>query len=420
MSCKSTHEQQATEKGAALQQTLHKGSRPREPKAKSRKGKKQALTSSSGELDSSSTGDKIEVHTYRNLEGNEEVPLLRPSDDKAVEVSSHAASELDAATGRQSSAEHENNVNEGSGSELESKDEQTADLHTIFSGQVTVKFCHSNGKAETLVGRWCTLCRDNEEFVVKKGEQWAFHVGGNSLCWQHIRSHFDVYEERCEEKGIPINHHAILWGLVKKQAKRGTQQTLEDAFQKVAVKEFSRDEVLKAVAEFVVCDNQSLAIADKATFRNCLVSMRPNSIKADIPTTHTITLYIHNQFVKFIDRLKETICQGSYNWASINNDRSLPSLWHAIPVLKELQTAWESKRDLGRFMAYETAIDHGLQKINKYYNKFDNKPVYILSLVLHPYYKLAYIKMVWGGPEDHLLLEPHCEHVRAIFQELLP
>ena len=26
--------------------------------------------------------------------------------------------------------------------------------------------------------------------------------------------------------------------------------------------------------------------------------------------------------------------------------------------------------------------------------------ILILSTVLHPYYKLAYIKMVWGGPED--------------------
>ncbi|KAH7904966.1 hypothetical protein BJ138DRAFT_1118908 [Hygrophoropsis aurantiaca] len=29
-----------------------------------------------------------------------------------------------------------------------------------------------------------------------------------------------------------------------------------------------------------------------------------------------------------------------------------------------------------------------------------SKAVYILALVLHPYYKLAYIKMPWGGPEE--------------------
>ena len=100
-----------------------------------------------------------------------------------------------------------------------------------------------------------------------------------------------------------MNHHVILWGLVKKQAKRGTQQMLEDAFQKAAVKEFSRDEVLKAVTEFV--------IVDKATFQNCLVSMCPNSIKADIPTTHAITSYIQNQFVEFINKLKGKIGRAS-------------------------------------------------------------------------------------------------------------
>lgn len=49
-------------------------------------------------------------------------------------------------------------------------------------------------------------------------------------------------------------------------------------------------------------------------------------------------------------------------------------------MLKELQTAWESKHDSERFMAYEIAIDYSLQKINKYYNKFDDKLMYILSL----------------------------------------
>jgi hypothetical protein len=84
------------------------------------------------------------------------------------------------------------------------------------------------------------------------------------------------------------------------------------------------------------------------------------------------------------------------DWERINDIRSIisdanslqqyfshekkPSLWRAIPVLEELQTAWESKRDSGRFITYETAIDNGLQKINKYYSKFDDKPVYILSL----------------------------------------
>ncbi|KAF9242391.1 hypothetical protein BU15DRAFT_72913 [Melanogaster broomeanus] len=59
------------------------------------------------------------------------------------------------------------------------------------------------------------------------------------------------------------------------------------------------------------------------------------------------------------------------------------TLWRAIPAFKELQTAWEAKVNTP-----------------KYYNKFDDKPIYVLALVLHPYYKLAYIKMAWGGSEE--------------------
>ena len=94
------------------------------------------------------------------------------------------------------------------------------------------------------------------------------------------------------------------------------------------------------------------------------------------------------------------------------------SLWHVIPAFEELQMAWESKSSTQKFKPYETAINHSREEISKYYNKFDDKPVYILSLgtwvfysisyhvliniltVVHPYYKLAYIKMAWGGPEE--------------------
>ncbi|KAG2143677.1 hypothetical protein DEU56DRAFT_733023, partial [Suillus clintonianus] len=77
-----------------------------------------------------------------------------------------------------------------------------------------------------------------------------------------------------------------------------------------------------------------------------------------------------------------------------------PTLWRAIPAMEELQMAWESKRENLQFTLYKEAIKRGLAKIGKYYGKFDDKPVYILALVLHPYYKLAYITMAWGGPEE--------------------
>lgn len=50
--------------------------------------------------------------------------------------------------------------------------------------------------------------------------------------------------------------------------------------------------------------DQSLAVANKVTFRNCLVAMRPSATKVDLPTTHDITTYIHNAFISFMQDLK--------------------------------------------------------------------------------------------------------------------
>ncbi|KAG0696745.1 hypothetical protein DFH29DRAFT_1004341 [Suillus ampliporus] len=57
-----------------------------------------------------------------------------------------------------------------------------------------------------------------------------------------------------------------------------------------------------------------------------------------------------------------------------------PTLWHTIPAIEELQTAWEMKHDLPKYEIYKDAIQAGLDKIGKYYWKFDDKPVYVLVL----------------------------------------
>ncbi|KIK78169.1 hypothetical protein PAXRUDRAFT_164713 [Paxillus rubicundulus Ve08.2h10] len=77
---------------------------------------------------------------------------------------------------------------------------------------------------------------------------------------------------------------------------------------------FSQDDVLKFVAEFVVCnDQQSLAIASKPTFQNCLAAMQPASTKADLPSTHDVSNYVHNKFVLFIKKLKDELQVMSFN-----------------------------------------------------------------------------------------------------------
>ena len=55
---------------------------------------------------------------------------------------------------------------------------------------------------------------------------------------------------------------------------------------------------------------QSLAVADKTTFRNCLVAMRPKAKNIDIPSSHIVNTYIHNQFADQIKQLKTDITVG--------------------------------------------------------------------------------------------------------------
>lgn len=56
------------------------------------------------------------------------------------------------------------------------------------------------------------------------------------------------------------------------------------------------------------------------------------------------------------------------------------TLWRAIPVFEELLSTWEARLKQPRFASYQNAIERGLEKLSKYYNKFDEKSVYVLAL----------------------------------------
>ena len=43
--------------------------------------------------------------------------------------------------------------------ELPVKKQRATDLLTIFSDTCMVKFCHPDGKVESLKGRWCKVCK---------------------------------------------------------------------------------------------------------------------------------------------------------------------------------------------------------------------------------------------------------------------
>jgi hypothetical protein len=117
---------------------------------------------------------------------------------------------------------------------------------------------------------------------------------------------------------------------LKNGEKRSTKQTdLNGIVQKVSMPgEFTRAALRHAVTRFIACDDQvskksdcapqpinnslllllqSLAVANKAMFRNCLVAMRPKTTNADVPTTHDVMSHLHNEFVGWLQELKADI-----------------------------------------------------------------------------------------------------------------
>ena len=50
-----------------------------------------------------------------------------------------------------------------------------------------------------------------------------------------------------------------------------------------------------------------MAVADKALFRKCLITMRPKTTKNDLPSTHNVSVYIHNRFADKLKLLKKEI-----------------------------------------------------------------------------------------------------------------
>ena len=48
-------------------------------------------------------------------------------------------------------------------------------------------------------------------------------------------------------------------------------------------------------------------LVDNAAFRNSLVSMRPKSTNADLPTAYDVKIHIHNEFTKHMRQVKEDI-----------------------------------------------------------------------------------------------------------------
>ena len=86
-------------------------------------------------------------------------------------------------------------------------------------------------------------------------------TGSNSICQYHAWSHWEIYKEKCSQANLTLHHHAVphdLWAEIMKKPKKkgkGGQQTLILP-KVVGPKEYIQDDVLHAVAQFMVCDDQ--------------------------------------------------------------------------------------------------------------------------------------------------------------------
>ncbi|KAM6504366.1 hypothetical protein JOM56_001309, partial [Amanita muscaria] len=67
--------------------------------------------------------------------------------------------------------------------------------------------------------------------------------------------------------------------------------------------EFTRERILDAVAKLIACDDLALMFADKNTFHNCLVVMRPKTRSAELPSINDVRGYLRNTFVNQIEQL---------------------------------------------------------------------------------------------------------------------
>jgi hypothetical protein len=97
---------------------------------------------------------------------------------------------------------------------------------------------------------------------------------------------------------------------------------------------FTREAVLHAVSQFVACDDQvsmklvisgqyllvvryattrhrvtlqAFAVANNKLFRNCLVAMRPKTKTSELPSSHDVGVYVHNESVRWLKQLRKEI-----------------------------------------------------------------------------------------------------------------
>jgi hypothetical protein len=149
----------------------------------------------------------------------------------------------------------------------------------VFTEHKTVTFKGKRGKKETKTGRWCKECklviityiivrsnspgasRKDPKLIRTKSLHKAFLIGGNSTCRYHIRQHYEYYSKRCKEEGIEERERCVPPEILKARKSTSKVTMVQSklnitAGAELAPKQFSREGTLRAVTQFVSCDDQ--------------------------------------------------------------------------------------------------------------------------------------------------------------------
>ncbi|KAI1782028.1 hypothetical protein LXA43DRAFT_907023 [Ganoderma leucocontextum] len=94
------------------------------------------------------------------------------------------------------------------------------------------------------------------------------------------------------------------------------------------------------------------------------------------------------------------ILEDADKYHQVFSSDKVPTLHRVIPAMESLCTRWEKKLADPKYTIFHPALRNSLDKLNKYYTKLDNSDAYVLSMLLHPYYKLRYIEKKWGGEAE--------------------
>ncbi|KIL55506.1 hypothetical protein M378DRAFT_54975, partial [Amanita muscaria Koide BX008] len=57
----------------------------------------------------------------------------------------------------------------------------------------------------------------------------------------------------------------------------------------------------------ILTERKAFALADKTTFRNILVTMRPKTKKKELCSAYEVSTHLHNKFVGWMETLKNDI-----------------------------------------------------------------------------------------------------------------